>query len=780
MVAYSEPRSNFSATVDPSTSDDTTLGYGQGSRWLNTSTNVEWVCTDATEGAANWVEGGGAGGQELYDAIVAPSGGDYTLPSAAFTAGHTRVWIRAGTYNETADVVIPNGGALHGSSGAVLVMGAFQVKIDGQARLTTAGTFSVTSGSTAVTGSGTSFTTLQSGDFIAIGPDFYEISSITDATNLTLVKPWRGPNRSGLPMLGQGMYEGAVLRGITITGSTHVDGGLFIRGLHNGLIHQVAVRDCTHNVKVQYSGNFEIAQTLSFNSTNDGLTFENCRSVAATDFVAANNTGIGANIIGGGIAMKFTNCEFSVNGGIGAFVGGTSTDTVFTGCGAKQNSGKGIETAPGTVRAVIDGCTIQFNAGVGVDVDGTQNVVSNCQIGNNGSTGVFGGSRCQLLGNFVHNNTGVGISLNGDTDSVVIGNTCDSNTSHGIDVTTTNDALIQANRVIGNGGWGLQIGSGSARNRVGGNIFTGNSSGSITDASSTTQYISSSVGQLSNNILLRGSTGLAGGGSGVKGSGITVDDSNNMTGLGTLAPLNGATTFALSGVLSPASIGANQNDYNPSGLSTATTLRLTSSGNFNITGLAGGSAGRFITLHNIGSNTLTLPSESTLSAAANRFITRGGVSLTLSPNASVMVQYDATTSRWRVLGGTSTGGAVLANFSTSATDAISTSSLTDVLVTGLTVTPGAGTYFVSWSMTAAHNKAGQTVFGSLYAAGSQVSGTEREVGGQAGNKGNTGSSAVITVSAGQAIEARWRVSSNSGGGQGDTPGPRTLTAVRIS
>lgn len=46
--------------------------------------------------------GGSATGQQLYEAVVAPSGGDYTTLGAALTAGARRIFVRAGTYDETA------------------------------------------------------------------------------------------------------------------------------------------------------------------------------------------------------------------------------------------------------------------------------------------------------------------------------------------------------------------------------------------------------------------------------------------------------------------------------------------------------------------------------------------------------------------------------------------------------------------------------------------------------------------------------------------------------
>ena len=51
-----ESELNNSTTSDPTVSDDSDDGYAVLSSWLNTSTGVKFVCTDATVGAAVWQE----------------------------------------------------------------------------------------------------------------------------------------------------------------------------------------------------------------------------------------------------------------------------------------------------------------------------------------------------------------------------------------------------------------------------------------------------------------------------------------------------------------------------------------------------------------------------------------------------------------------------------------------------------------------------------------------------------------------------------------------------
>jgi len=86
-------------------------------------------------------------------------------------------------------------------------------------------------------------------------------------------------------------------------------------------------------------------------------------------------------------------------------------------------------------------------------------------------------------------------------------------------------------------------------------------------------------------------------------------------------------TFALTGDISPSQITSNQNDYSPTGLSTASTLRLTTDASRNITGLAGGADGRIIIIHNVGTNAIVLVDESSLSTDANRFALSADVTL---------------------------------------------------------------------------------------------------------------------------------------------------------
>lgn len=100
-------------------------------------------------------------------------------------------------------------------------------------------------------------------------------------------------------------------------------------------------------------------------------------------------------------------------------------------------------------------------------------------------------------------------------------------------------------------------------------------------------------------------------------------------------------------VVSPAQITANQNNYAPSGLSTAAVLRLSTDASRNITGIAAQADRRELLIANVGAFDIVLMHDAT-STAANRFYCPNDVDFTLAKDSAVRVIYDAASSRWRV------------------------------------------------------------------------------------------------------------------------------------
>jgi hypothetical protein len=102
-------------------------------------------------------------------------------------------------------------------------------------------------------------------------------------------------------------------------------------------------------------------------------------------------------------------------------------------------------------------------------------------------------------------------------------------------------------------------------------------------------------------------------------------------------------------VTSPSQITASQNDY----ASFARGInRFSTNGAYNLTGMAAGSDGEVRVLTNTGAtaaNTLTIKDESASSSAANRFSVPWNGDCVIPAEGSVVVFYDGTSSRWRVV-----------------------------------------------------------------------------------------------------------------------------------
>ena len=130
----------------------------------------------------------------------------------------------------------------------------------------------------------------------------------------------------------------------------------------------------------------------------------------------------------------------------------------------------------------------------------------------------------------------------------------------------------------------------------------------------------------------------------IQNSAATLDDSGNLT-----LPEQGA---LLTGVITPSALTADQDDWNPTGGSTASVWLVSSNATRNLYGIATGVAGRVLHLVNVGSNTILLHPQFGTSAAANRFAFRaGGYSgaVSLAGGTGLTLIYDGAASRWRSL-----------------------------------------------------------------------------------------------------------------------------------
>lgn len=102
-------------------------------------------------------------------------------------------------------------------------------------------------------------------------------------------------------------------------------------------------------------------------------------------------------------------------------------------------------------------------------------------------------------------------------------------------------------------------------------------------------------------------------------------------------------------VITPAALAADTADYNPANLHACMTVRLSTatSATVKLSGLHAGRDGEFKLLDNVGLGDLVIADEAAASTAANRFAL--AADHTIRPGQSLMLRYDATSTRWRAV-----------------------------------------------------------------------------------------------------------------------------------
>lgn len=114
----------------------------------------------------------------------------------------------------------------------------------------------------------------------------------------------------------------------------------------------------------------------------------------------------------------------------------------------------------------------------------------------------------------------------------------------------------------------------------------------------------------------------------------------------------GEVLFNLAPTIAPAALEESTNNWAPTGLATASVVRMDATGPIEITGLTGGASGRVVTLVHVGStalNTISLTHLDGDSDAANQFSLPGEAAIEIPIGGAVMLWYDVTSTKWRPL-----------------------------------------------------------------------------------------------------------------------------------
>jgi hypothetical protein len=389
----------------------------------------------------------------IFDAVVAADGTQrYKLISDAISEGHTNIMVRHGVYVEPLGFNF-SGVSVTGESGVGCIVHLAGQPVSVRADASNGvkenvGTIVVTRNSTDIVGTGTTFTNLSNGDFIALGTNYFEIASISDNTNLTLVDMYVGADMLNVSYTAQTMATGTHMSNILIIGSTVA--GLYIRGQRHYFIDSVAVKSCGAGFEIVDCGDSSARQLISETCGSDGIIINGCISMAFSVIDVYNHPGDGIKLLGNNTSIVFTQCESTSCGGNGINIGGISEDIKLVNVIQKFNHVGGIYVGTNCESISVSNAVMSYNSGIGINMVGTNLKLSNSRVCDNLGIGI------NITGN---NSTCIDVTTNGNTDGIrVNANDCIISLCHSTNnsldglhiVTGSTDTIATYNNLKGN------------------------------------------------------------------------------------------------------------------------------------------------------------------------------------------------------------------------------------------------------------------------------------------------------------------------------------------
>lgn len=257
-----------------------------------------------------------------FEAVVAPTGGDYTTIQAALAANNKTILVRNGTYTLDSNITITRSGTViigESRNGVIIDCNnaAYGIKAE-VGSLYAAGTVSINNGSSTVTGTGTSWSTNLSDvsrAYILLDDVWYKISSIPNNTTITLLYAYKGKS------IFDSIYKaGYILKDIRIENLTIANyvsignGAISFFGVVDASIKNCAADNCNgyglkcrscHNIQIlnglftynrsagiyiEYSNHIYASGNYCLNNIEQGMTFKNSKRCAIFGNHCLNNT----------------------------------------------------------------------------------------------------------------------------------------------------------------------------------------------------------------------------------------------------------------------------------------------------------------------------------------------------------------------------------------------------------------------------------------------------------------------------------------------------------
>lgn len=410
-----------------------------------------------------------------YDTFISNNEyiGEYSSIADAFANGKTSLFVKNGTYYESSDIIIPNGGQLFGElpgKTIIYLVGSARVVIDGSGGVKeTTGTISIVNNSKIVTGSGTTFTNLASGQYIRLGTNYYEIDTVDSNIQLTLKEVYVGTSLTNNSYQAQAMFSGCRINNFNIVASSST--GLYIRGVRHSGINSVAISKCGTGLEIVDCGDLSIKEVITTYSGDSGVKISNSVSLSLHTINVFNSLSHGIYLSGINTNVVINSCASENNNGCGLYINNSSECTHIIGSIFKNNNSDGVYSTSNTMHMVISGCEVSSNNGIGFNITGSYNEISNCCIEENNTDGIITGHGCIINGCIITECTNGIKMISGSNNCCIDGNNVSNNSGYGIQI-LSNNCGINGNNINNNGTDGIYIDG--TKNRISNNTVVGN------------------------------------------------------------------------------------------------------------------------------------------------------------------------------------------------------------------------------------------------------------------------------------------------------------------
>lgn len=303
--------------------------------------------------------------------VVVSSGDDVQAAIDSIGAGGGTVFLTAGTYTLSDDLTIPSNLVLQGEGMGVVIL-YFQtldkgIKVQGTSNYST-GTLSISNGSTAVVGSGTSWDgNVTTNHKIKLENFWYDVSVVTDDTHITISAKYLGVTLSGATYDSAVMATNFTLKDLTV----YLSGGngIYIDYGHYFYIEKVTVSTCTGDgISINNSTSCSIHNCVTTDNTSDGVSLTNVDHIEFDVLWTMRNGAQGIN------ANNVADSEYEnvvARNNVDGIYFDTCGDIIVYACDLSNNSSQGIE-AVSTNRIGITSTEFQNNTSDGLKL------TSNC------------------------------------------------------------------------------------------------------------------------------------------------------------------------------------------------------------------------------------------------------------------------------------------------------------------------------------------------------------------------------------------------------------------